>query len=341
MAKIAIITDSINAGGIARVAQTLNSLFRQGGHECQIYTVYDSETHLNDGNININNRNLTYLRRLYNISRLIDHDTTHIFILTMGRLSISFSFFNIFNIHKTYICEHIAFESYSRYVQILKKISYKFCKSIIVLTKHDENLLSCMGLPVKCIQNPSPFEVAKHCRNINLKKYLVVGHLIPRKGCFRMLEIWKKYKQNGGEGILTFAGDGELLPLLIEFIKNNKLRDVFFLGAIKDISSVYMEHDVLLCSSFSEGLPMTFIEAQSFGIPVISYDIKTGPAEIILNGVNGYVIPDNHSDCFVKKMLGIESENVYKRMSAMSLKYSERYSRQMIYNQWSNLLNEC
>lgn len=341
MAKIAIVTDTINAGGIARVAQTLNSLFRQAGHECQIYTVYDRETYLDDDNININHQNLSYAHRLYNISKLIDHTTTHIFILTMGKLSISFSFFNLFNIHKTYICEHIAFESYSSYLQLLKKIFYRFCKSIIVLTKHDEKLLSDMGFSVKCIQNPSPFEVTKLQRSTNSKKYLVVGHLIPRKGCFRMLEIWNIYKKNGGEGILTFAGDGELRPLLIEFIKNNKLRDVFFLGAIKDISSIYMEHDVLLCSSFSEGLPMTFIEAQSLGMPVISYDIKTGPEEIISNGVNGYIIPDNHSDFFVKRMFEIEDEYVYKKMSVMSLNYSNRYSRQTIYNQWSNLLNEC
>lgn len=47
---------------------------------------------------------------------------------------------------------------------------------------------------------------------------------------------------------------------------------------------------LLLTSSF-EGFPMTLLEAMSFGIPCISSDCESGPADIVKNGINGYLYP--------------------------------------------------
>ncbi|MFT8372829.1 MAG: glycosyltransferase [Liquorilactobacillus satsumensis] len=49
------------------------------------------------------------------------------------------------------------------------------------------------------------------------------------------------------------------------------------------------EMDALLLSSNYEGFPMVILEAISRGVPSISYDCPTGPADIIIDGVNGYL----------------------------------------------------
>ncbi len=53
--------------------------------------------------------------------------------------------------------------------------------------------------------------------------------------------------------------------------------------------------DVLINPSESEGLPAVIMEATSFGIPIIATDVG-GTTEIVINGVNGYVIPEDFAD---------------------------------------------
>ena len=56
------------------------------------------------------------------------------------------------------------------------------------------------------------------------------------------------------------------------------------------MDEVYNNSKLLISTSFSEGFGRTLTEALSFKIPVISYDCKCGPKEIIKDGVNGYLI---------------------------------------------------
>lgn len=53
--------------------------------------------------------------------------------------------------------------------------------------------------------------------------------------------------------------------------------------------------DVLVNPSESEGLPAVIMEAASFGIPIIATDVG-GTTEIVLDGVNGFVIQENFSN---------------------------------------------
>lgn len=72
-----------------------------------------------------------------------------------------------------------------------------------------------------------------------------------------------------------------------------------FLGAMlnKDVYHYYINKrvDVFINVSSSEGLPVSIMEAISFGIPVIATDVG-GAGEIIVNGKNGYLLPKDFSN---------------------------------------------
>lgn len=74
---------------------------------------------------------------------------------------------------------------------------------------------------------------------------------------------------------------------------------VEFTGALPHdaIFDYYKENyvDVLINPSESEGLPAVIMEAASFGIPIIATDVG-GTTEIVVDGVNGFVIPENFTD---------------------------------------------
>lgn len=58
----------------------------------------------------------------------------------------------------------------------------------------------------------------------------------------------------------------------------------------------------LLTSKF-EGFALTVMESINENCPTISYDIKYGPSEIIVDGENGYLIEENNIDAFAEAMV--------------------------------------
>lgn len=92
----------------------------------------------------------------------------------------------------------------------------------------------------------------------------------------------------------THFGDGELFKELKEFAEK-KLKKTFFhlKGNIsnQELMKQYlkMNVDIFLNVSESEGLPISIMEAASFGIPIVATDVG-GTKEIVNNGKNGYLI---------------------------------------------------
>lgn len=68
--------------------------------------------------------------------------------------------------------------------------------------------------------------------------------------------------------------------------------------------------DMFILTSDYEGLPMVIIEAMSFGKPIVSSDVGA-VNEIVRNGENGYVLP-NEVEKFTEKICEIlENKNIY------------------------------
>jgi len=55
----------------------------------------------------------------------------------------------------------------------------------------------------------------------------------------------------------------------------------------------YLNASVYMMTSRTEGLPMVLLEAQGCGLPILAFNCETGPAEIVNNNIDGYLI-----DCF-------------------------------------------
>lgn len=277
------------------------------------------------------------LRRIikkYNLDIIIDVDT----ILSLNSIIASLGLKT-----KVISWEHFNFYNNMGVIRrdLGRKLAAKFAKNIITLTKEDKNYFekNLKSKNIVQIYNPTPYEnVIK--TNCNSKIALAVGRLVKVKGFDKLLNIWSNIEKNESEWELHIVGTGEEKNNLLNLKEELGLKRLKFIEHTKDIEKHYQEASIYLMTSRFEGLPMTLIEAQSFGLPIISYDIKTGPRDIIINNKNGYLIENDNLDMFVENFLDLANNNE-KRLNFSQNSYndSKRFNTNSIVKRWEEVLN--
>jgi glycosyltransferase involved in cell wall biosynthesis len=132
-------------------------------------------------------------------------------------------------------------------------------------------------------------------------KILLVGRFAYQKNPFAALEILAKIKNT--DAVLEFVGEGELEEQLKKKVAELGLESrVSFAGRQSDVIPYLKNSDVLILTSKYEGFGMVLAEAIACGVPVVSFDCPTGPAEIIIDGENGYLIPAGDIDLFAQML---------------------------------------
>lgn len=112
--------------------------------------------------------------------------------------------------------------------------------------------------------------------NIENDDYVIchIGRFDEQKNHTFLIDIFKTYIDNyDKKAKLLLIGDGILRSNIEEKVNNLKLnKNVMFLGKRHDVNQLYSASDLLLFPSKYEGLPVTLIEAQANGIPILASD---------------------------------------------------------------------
>jgi glycosyltransferase involved in cell wall biosynthesis len=130
------------------------------------------------------------------------------------------------------------------------------------------------------------------------KTVLFVGRLVEKKGCEYLIRAMEAIQQAMPEVELVIVGDGPLRASL-EHLAKSLLRRYIFMGAQSAASirgqmsraTVFCTPSVIAQSGDAEGFGMVFIEAQSSGLPVVSFS-SGGIPEAVKHGKTGYLAPE-------------------------------------------------
>jgi len=119
----------------------------------------------------------------------------------------------------------------------------------------------------------------------------------------------------------VMAGGGELL----DKVKANSPSNVTFLG-FQDKNEMWSIADIALCTSDSEGMPLSLIEAQMAGVPLVSTDVGS-VSEILEDGITGYLASKESADLAAKieKVL-LDLESGAKMGKAAKLRAEREFS---------------
>lgn len=123
---------------------------------------------------------------------------------------------------------------------------------------------------------------------------ITVSTLTLRKRVERSILAFHQIKKNHPDYKLIILGDGELYSKHHDdVIKLGLESDVIFLGFQKNPYYFIKNSKLLMLTSDSEGLPTVLIESLILGVPVISTDCPTGPAEILQGWGEGFLVKIN------------------------------------------------
>jgi len=153
--------------------------------------------------------------------------------------------------------------------------------------------------------------------------------------------VWSIVNKAHPDWRLNIFGEGSQKEHLQGLIGELGLSSVVKLHSpTKDIRNEYLRSSFLVMTSVFEGLPMTLLEAQVLGLPMVSYACKCGPREIIRDGENGFLIEGQDRVEMSRKIIDlIEDEELRKRMGRKSVEYSEIFSREKVMSKWIDLFN--
>ena len=129
-------------------------------------------------------------------------------------------------------------------------------------------------------------------------RIITIGRFESIKGYPVLLDACRLLKDRGVCFRLTMVGGGELSSLLPEMVIRMGLADyVTFTGALgqEDIRAQLRNSDVLVVSSFMEGVPVVLMEAMAAGISVVATAVG-GIPELIHDGENGLLVRPNDVD---------------------------------------------
>tara|TARA_B100001758_G_C18404814_1_gene611343 strand:- start:698 stop:1885 length:1188 start_codon:yes stop_codon:yes gene_type:complete len=152
----------------------------------------------------------------------------------------------------------------------------------------------------------------------------IIGRLAPIKNHDFFLDVVKKVSKSRKKNIVfLIVGDGELKDSISKNVDQMKQEgiDIRMTSWVKNINEFNAGMDIICLTSNNEGTPVSLIEAQASGVPVISTDVG-GVKNIVNDEQTGFVIKIGDIDTYaLKMMLLIDDKNLRNQFSSKGWEY--------------------
>jgi poly(glycerol-phosphate) alpha-glucosyltransferase len=176
---------------------------------------------------------------------------------------------------------------------------------------------------------------------IQKNKIINVARYSETKRLDHLIRAFDKIKDRFPDAELHLYGSGETIKAkLKDLCEQLNLSDrVFFRGYLYDLEPEYDSADLFVLSSSYEGFALVLLEAISHGLPIVAYDIKYGPKDMIADGVSGYLAESGNIDDLADKMAAVLSSESKKRaFGTQAARIAANFSETAVWEKWLTLL---
>jgi len=348
--KILFIVPSMRGGGSERVISIILKHLSREKFDITLALLKKEGKYLDDlpTDIKIIDLEVTQARfALVKIIKLILSQKPDIVFSTLGYLNILISIIRpFFSKNIKFIARESSIvsiqnkqEKYPKLFDFLFKNFYKNFDLIISQSNYMKNDLvqnyNIDSDKIEVINNPIDLENISKLSNEKLDEkieLLAVGRLDKNKNFKDIITILPNLNFT-----LTILGEGKEKESLLNLAKQLKVEDrVKFLGFQSNPYKYMKNAKVLILTSKYEGFPNVILEANACGTPIVAYDCAGGTAEIVENGVNGYLVECGDIN-ELKKQIKITSRYKWDKNSIIN-QINSKYSSQKIILKYEKIL---
>ena len=232
----------------------------------------------------------------------------------------------------------------SRIFPLLRRFAARHSDAMVVLTQRDKKNFEqniSRHVPIHVIHNPVQLHEVQY--DPESKIILSAGLLVQVKRFDRAIEVAKAVLPSRPEWTWVICGEGPERENLEQLIAQAGLQGhVLLPGSVRAMDEQYRRAAVYVMTSEMEGLPMVLLEAKSWGLPIVSFDIMTGPSDIVTDGVNGSLIPPWDILHMTQSLSALMDDRTLRfQYSHNTQSDMDRFDFTRITEQWNHLLEEC
>lgn len=172
------------------------------------------------------------------------------------------------------------------------------------------------------------------------KLLLGVGRLVREKRFSLLVQALCENSRAMRDWHLVIVGSGPEKEAIQQLIPEEMQDRIHLPGSLGNLAQWYEAADAFVLASEYEGYPNVLLEAMSYGVACISFDIKSGPSLILKNGTNGLLLKDeNHLPALKAALLQLaQDESLRQRLGAAALDVRKSHEPEKFLSQWRDLV---
>ena len=244
--------------------------------------------------------------------------------------------------------EHNHHHGYLRYINKFIKSCKNIQKVVLVSnslksdysTSFKKNNISC-----ECIYIPNFIDNMPVSHSLlNNNNLVSVGRISKEKGFEDLVDVYKIINDNLSNTYLNIIGDGVEFKNVKDQINYLNLNSQVKLHGFqkKDyINNIYLNSSLYLMTSYTESFGLVLLEAMSYGIPCVAFSSAEGANDIIIDGVNGYLIQDRNKEEMAKKVVYLlNNRDILNKMGLNAIDTLKKYDKYKIKNEWIKMFGD-
>jgi glycosyltransferase involved in cell wall biosynthesis len=168
-----------------------------------------------------------------------------------------------------------------------------------------------------------------------------VGRLAHQKAVERLLSAFAMGAAGLANVYVMVVGDGPDREMLEALASRQGLSSrILFTGAVDGVSAM-AAFDIFALPSRYEALPYVLLEATARGLPIVMSDTG-GAGSVVLDGVNGFVVPQRDTEAFSARLLQLCRESFQReRMGQRSIEVARNFTVDQMVMDTLEVYEEC